>query len=506
MFRGRDEGGPPEARPDTEPPATSRASPPPAPRGTGRTSELSGSPTGRTASGEAGEEAEHAGLRAALLAWYDARARDLPWRRSCDPYAVWVSEIMLQQTRVETVIPYFERFLSLWPTVQDLAGADPGEVRAAWSGLGYYRRAGAMLEAAREISTRHGGRLPSEPEILRTLPGFGPYTAGAVASIAYDRAVPAVDGNVARVLARIGAIPGDVSRGPAAAAVWNLAGVLAGGDRPGDFNQALIELGALVCRRNPACPVCPARSWCKAHDRDLTRLIPAPRARPEKRRVALTALVLHDEGGVVLERRPEDGLFGGLFCPPMLERESREPDPGDGPARASPPDLPSRELEALESAVGAPLSLRARVEHVLTHRRLDILVLQGATPETVRPGWERVELEMLPTLGLPSLASKILKAGLPPQLLPRRLPGRKTRERGVPEQPPLPTILDAPSGGSAPAALTSGSAPGPPSAPSRGVGTMRGPVEQRAGSDPAAANHRPCAASRRPVPEEDGAS
>src|SRR5262245_39024371 len=176
-------------------------------------------------------------IRKRLLSWYDQNRRDLPWRRTRDPYAIWISEVMLQQTRVDTVIPYYERFLSRWPTVESLASADPDDVRASWSGLGYYRRAKLMLEAAHSIVRDHGGSFPASYSQIATLPGLGRYTAGAVASIAYDAEVPAVDGNVLRLLARLRGVEGDVTRGEPNRTIWSFAEELAFGESTGDLNQ-----------------------------------------------------------------------------------------------------------------------------------------------------------------------------------------------------------------------------------------------------------------------------
>ncbi len=340
--------------------------------------------------------ADVAALREALLTWYRAHRRDLPWRRTRDPYAIWVSEVMLQQTRVATAIPYFERFLGLFPTVEALASADPAAVRAAWSGLGYYRRARAMMEAARCIQER--GQFPDELADLRALPGFGPYTAGAVASIAYDRPVAAVDGNVARVLARVGRFEGDERS--TRRRIEALASRLAPGEAPGELNQALIELGALVCRPRPACARCPIASQCVARAHGLQDAIPPPKRRQPKKPMSLSALVLVADGRVLLRRRPESGLFGGMWCPPLEE---------DGSPKRT------------ELAAG-PLRPLGRVEHVLTHRHLDLEVLGGAPASALLKDHALVAIQELPRLALPSLAVKLLELGLPEP--PSSWPGR----------------------------------------------------------------------------------
>ena len=204
-------------------------------------------------------------LRTALLAWYRAHRRDLPWRRTRDPYAIWISEAMLQQTRVETVIPYWERFLARFPDVEALATADADDVIACWAGLGYYSRARNLHRAAQIVVERHAGRLPADVELLRELPGVGRYTAGAVASIAFDRPAPIVDGNVARVLARLFGIAADVRSRAVQERLWREAEELARGEDPGALNQALMELGAMVCTpRAPRCADCPWSRRCAA--------------------------------------------------------------------------------------------------------------------------------------------------------------------------------------------------------------------------------------------------
>ncbi|MEM7678227.1 MAG: A/G-specific adenine glycosylase, partial [Myxococcota bacterium] len=251
-------------------------------------------------------------VRRRLLHWYRTHRRDLPWRRTRDPYAIWVSEIMLQQTRVDTVIPYYSTFLERWPSVRALAAADPDDVRAAWSGLGYYRRARLMLEAAKTVVEHHDGRFPDDLDALRALPGFGRYTAGAVASIAFDLPAAAVDGNVARVLARLGGVTGDVTRSTPQKEVWALAEDLAPGEAPGEHTQAMIELGALVCAtKQPKCLICPVSDACAARADGKIHEIPPPRKKAARKSVWMTALVCSSRRQVLLARQPDDGLFAG---------------------------------------------------------------------------------------------------------------------------------------------------------------------------------------------------
>ncbi|HET9551996.1 MAG TPA: A/G-specific adenine glycosylase, partial [Anaeromyxobacteraceae bacterium] len=221
--------------------------------------------------------ARSAALRRRLLAWYDASRRDLPWRvaqHGADPYRVWLAEAMLQQTQVARVIPFYRRFLEDFPTLQALAAASEEAVLARWSGLGYYARARALRRAAREALARHGG-LPASVEALRALPGFGPYTAGAVASIAFAIPAAAVDGNVARVLARLALVAGDPAAAPVRRRLQALAEALVDPVRPGDWNQALMELGATLCvKPAPRCERCPVAPLCEARRAGRERSVP----------------------------------------------------------------------------------------------------------------------------------------------------------------------------------------------------------------------------------------
>jgi A/G-specific adenine glycosylase len=254
-------------------------------------------------------------LRNALLAHYDRHARELPWRRDANPYRVLVSEIMLQQTRVETVKGYYDAWLDRFPTVEALAGASEDDVLKAWEGLGYYRRARNLLRAARQVREEWGGDVPSAYDDLRTLPGVGEYTAGAVASIAFGEAVPAVDGNVKRVLSRLF----DRAR-PTVKWLREVAADLVDPGRPGDWNQALMELGATVCTpRSPRCSVCPLGRHCaaRAHGTQPARPERGPARSVPSVEIALA--VPHLDGRVLLVRRPDGGLLGGMWAFPERE-------------------------------------------------------------------------------------------------------------------------------------------------------------------------------------------
>jgi A/G-specific adenine glycosylase len=242
--------------------------------------------------------------RKRLLAWYRRSGRDLPWRRSTDPYRIWISEVMLQQTRVAAVIPYYERFLERFPDAASLAAASEAELLAAWSGLGYYQRARNLRKAARTMI--EGGGLPSDYDSIRALPGVGDYTAAAVASIAFGLPHAAVDGNVLRVLARFTAEPDDTGRAAVRSKLGALAGRLLDRRRPGDFNQALMELGATVCLpRRPDCPSCPLQADCQAHQAGAEQRYPVKSPRPPTVRVERALLLIRRRGRLLLGRRGE---------------------------------------------------------------------------------------------------------------------------------------------------------------------------------------------------------
>lgn len=304
-------------------------------------------------------------LRGALLRWYRRERRDLPWRRTRDPYRIWISEAMLQQTRVETVIPYYERFLDHFPDVKALASADLETVLGAWQGLGYYSRARNLKRAAEHVVSCHGGALPDTSEGLRELPGVGRYTAGAVASIAFDRPEPIVDGNVARVLSRIHGLTDDPKSPAGQRRLWQEAARLVRGRAPGDLNQALMELGATVCTpRAPACPRCPVRAVCEARGRGDPEALPVGAKRPKPRDVTAVAAFVERRGRALAVRRLEGGLLGGLWDLPGGDLAA-----GERPAAGLHRTL--REHVGLELEEARRLG---QVSHVFSHRRLTLHV------------------------------------------------------------------------------------------------------------------------------------
>ena len=315
-------------------------------------------------------------IREHLLCWYDANRRDLPWRHTRDAYAIWISETMLQQTRVETVIPYYERFLARFPDVESLADADQEDVYAHWAGLGYYSRARHLHAAAKTLVDDFGGVLPDDAGALRSLPGVGRYTAGAVASIAFDQPEAIVDGNVKRVLARLLGIRDDVADRPVEDRIWAESAMLVYGPRPGDLNQALMELGATVCTpRSPDCRACPLRRSCDARRAGDAETLPRKAGRVRVQSLRAVAVWLERQGRVLAVKREAGGLLGGLWELPGGDLEPGEK-PADGAARVIEAGL-GLHIEAIRSA--------GSVRHEFTHRRLHLHLLRAeAEPGRVR--------------------------------------------------------------------------------------------------------------------------
>lgn len=340
-------------------------------------------------------------MRRALLAFYDGERRDLAWRRTSDPYRIWISEVMLQQTRVAAVIPFYERWLARFPTVEALAGAPTDDVLRTWEGLGYYSRARNLQQAARIVTERHAGCVPRDPATLRSLPGIGEYTAGAIASIAYGVRAPAVDGNVRRVLARLLDEPR-----PSPALLRRVASALVPAERAGDFNQALIELGATVCiRTGPVCERCPIARVCLAHARGTQAERPAPRARKAVPTIDLaTAVVLDGRGRVLVVRRPDRGLLAGLWCFPAA--------PVEGVAAAAAEEVVAR----LGVRVRNPQPL-GTITHLFTHRRERYHVVRFRTsappPRAAAPSEARfVSARGLSDLPMPTAQRRIAEIAL----------------------------------------------------------------------------------------------
>ena len=267
-------------------------------------------------------------LRPRLLSWFDRHRRDLPWRLDRDPYRIWVSEVMLQQTQVATVVGYFGRFLARFPTLRHLAEADEQDVLRLWEGLGYYRRARDLLAAARHLVAHHDGTIPPDPAALIDLPGMGEYTRNAVLSQAFDLRLPILEANTQRLLSRLFGYEDDPRKGPARRRLWQIAEQILPIKRVGDFNQALMELGALVCTASsPACADCPLSPRCKAYNTGRQNEIPRKSAPPATTKVQESAVVIRREGKVLLIQRPAIGRWAGLWefpHGPLMEGESHE--------------------------------------------------------------------------------------------------------------------------------------------------------------------------------------
>ena len=299
----------------------------------------------------------------ALLNWYSENARQMPWRDSPTPYGVWISEMMLQQTRVSTVIPYFNAWMERFPTIDQLSAASLQEVLNAWEGLGYYSRARNLHRAAQQIMAEYGGELPADVKELRKLPGIGPYTAGAIASIAFGLDEPLLDGNVRRVLARLFAIQTAVDTPEGMRQLWGIAARYIPTGRAGEYNQGLMELGALICvPKDPDCANCPVSKFCEGFALGIQRELPVLKPRPRTPHYIVTAAVIHKDGEVLIAQRPEDGLLGGMWEFPGGKLE-----PGE--------DLPTclqREIHeelALQIEVGGQIGV---YRHAYTHFKVTL--------------------------------------------------------------------------------------------------------------------------------------
>ena len=302
-------------------------------------------------------------MQNALFRWFAANARDLPWRRTADPYAVWISEIMLQQTRVQAVVPYYERFLQRLPTVERLARAPLDTVLKLWEGLGYYSRARNLHAAAQEIVGRFGGHLPQTKEELLTLPGIGRYTAGAIASIAFGRREPLVDGNVTRVLCRIYRIRGNPKDRKVQKTIWSVAGELLPLHKVGQFNQALMELGAEICApRHPRCNACPVNHVCEARLHNEQGRLPTRVAKKRLPSYIVAVGVIYTDGRILIDKRKPEGLLGGLWEFPGGKKR-----PGESLEAALRREV--REELAINVRVERPLAV---VDHTYSHFRVRI--------------------------------------------------------------------------------------------------------------------------------------
>jgi A/G-specific adenine glycosylase len=353
------------------------------------------------------DNAQPTDLASHLLAWYASHRRDLPWRRTRDPYHIWVAEVMLQQTQVATVIPYYARFLARFPTVEALAAAPLDEVLKAWEGLGYYARARHLHAAARQVATEFDGQMPDTMDGLLSLPGVGRYTAGAILSTAFGQDVLAIDGNVRRVLSRVFAVEEDVTRGAGQRRLWALAEELLPPGRAGDFNQALMDLGATVCTpRAPSCGQCPLAEDCQAHQVGQEERFPVRRRRRAIPHYEVAAgVVWNGQGRFLIAQRPLDGMLGGLWEFPGGKREPEET------LEACLRRELAEEL-GIEVAVGARLTV---VQHAYTHFRITLhafhcRVVAGQPRPLDCADWRWVSLDDLPRFAFSAADHQIIAA------------------------------------------------------------------------------------------------
>lgn len=339
-----------------------------------------------------------------LISWFKAEQRDLPWRKDQDPYKVWVSEIMLQQTRVDTVIPYFNRFIEWFPTIEDLANANDDKVLKAWEGLGYYSRVRNLHSAVKEVNEKYDGQVPNTQKEISNLKGVGPYTAGAILSIAYGIPEPAVDGNVMRVLSRILSIWEDIAKPSTRKVFENAVRQLISHDEPSAFNQALMELGALICTpTSPSCLLCPVRDHCQGFLEGVERELPIKSKKNSQRNVELAAIIVkNEEGKILIHKRPENGLLANLWEFPNVE--IHQPFVLE---RTQIADLfqESFDLEVkLEKGIG-------QIEHVFSHLIWNIRVFTGTMKSDFPEGndWKFISIDEIGDYAFPVSYHKTLK-------------------------------------------------------------------------------------------------
>lgn len=305
-------------------------------------------------------------IQSELLVWYRKNKRDLPWRQNKDPYKIWVSEIMLQQTRVDSVIPYFQHFISLFPSIEELANAPEEQVLKAWEGLGYYSRAKNLHAAAKEIVFNGGGKIPSDRRSILKLKGIGPYTAGAILSIAYDQKVPAVDGNVMRVFSRLFALTDDIQASSTRKKMESLAEQLIPEEDPGDFNQALMELGALICTpSSPTCLFCPVYSVCDAFKQGIEEQLPRKKKTKQSVQQDVVMVLFRDGERFIGEKRPDQGLLAGLWGFPTFELS-----PGADPLQTIKNFCNQKQIP------GSNYIIIGRFKHAFSHRHWKVTVVQ----------------------------------------------------------------------------------------------------------------------------------
>lgn len=337
-------------------------------------------------------------IQSLILQWFRRKKRSLPWRKTSNPYKIWVSEIMLQQTQVSTVIPYYERWMKHFPHVEKLARAPLDQVLKNWEGLGYYRRARNLHTAAKMIVKKYGGKIPDSKERLQELPGIGRYTAGAIASIAFGKAEPILDGNVRRVLSRLTALREPVDKTSGEKRLWGISKTLVRStNAPGDFNQALMELGALICLpENPKCSFCPLNNLCEAHRLKRETDFPVKARRKKTESLKTVALVIWKKGRVLLQKQPLEARWGGLWLFPQWIYANGKPE------KAFLEERVQKDLGIQLDRVRPTMEL----EHGFTKYRVRLRVYEGKTLRSPRQlSW--VEPQNLKHLPLPRPHQKI---------------------------------------------------------------------------------------------------
>ncbi|MET3683109.1 A/G-specific adenine glycosylase [Alkalibacillus flavidus] len=344
---------------------------------------------------------DHQAFSRDLIVWYEKQKRNLPWRDNQDPYRIWVSEIMLQQTQVDTVIPYFKHFMNRYPTVYDLAQADEQDVLKAWEGLGYYSRARNLHEAVKEVVATYGGEVPGDKKELKKLKGVGSYTQGAILSIAFDQAEPAVDGNVMRVMSRVLMIDEDIAKPKTKTVFEDVIRDIMSQDNPSSYNQGLMELGALICQpKNPKCDECPVQTHCEAYAQGVQTDLPVKSKAKKQKEETYVALVLRGaDGRYLIEKRPDNGLLANLWQFPLFSQSEFDE---------------TSLINHFETQYGASITITSRpgrVKHVYSHViwHVDIIVaeLNEAKPLDYEGEW--IDLNTLSTYPLPNVQQKVLE-------------------------------------------------------------------------------------------------
>jgi A/G-specific adenine glycosylase len=355
-------------------------------------------------------------FRADLLGWFATYQRDLPWRRDCDPYRIWISEIMLQQTRVAAVIPYFEKFCARFPDVRALAEAEEAEVLRMWSGLGYYSRARNLQAAAQQIVREHGGTFPASEEDIRALRGIGKYTTNAILSIAFGKKHAVVEGNVARVVARLTALRGDLREGPRWKSLQRTADRLLAPKTPGNWNQAMMELGATICTpRSPQCLLCPVAKFCRARKLGIQELIPEKRKKRATVGVLLAAAVLVDDRNrCILLSPPKNGAAKALAddIPTLVSKMLHFPTIAVSEDPVS--DL-RRYLKDVVGATGLPVRFVAlpKIRHAVTYRAISLLPFRVELKKLPRVGGAKIILlKNFSSVPVSNLTRKVARAAL----------------------------------------------------------------------------------------------